>query len=580
VTLGHLDPAATSDPLAPHRYIADPARSVSSGTPLADERGIGELTLGGFLRDVCQKYADREALVHRDDSGSVERWSYRDLWDRSMAVARALVAGGLGKGERVGILMTNRPEFLAGVFGTALAGGVAAPFSTFSTPAELAFLLDLSGVSVLLLERSVLKKDFLAILQALEPAVGTSSTGLISEAFPFLRMLAVIGDEVPPGVLTWENFLASGAAMRDDQVTLRAKVVAPADPGVLFFSSGSTARAKGILSAHRAVTLQMWRMGPHQGLAEGVRAWTANGFFWSGNFAMVVGGALAKGGAIILQRTFQPDEALTLMSSESVEFLFAWPHQWEQLMAAPNWQTTDLSSLVYLDRASPIASHPTVDVDWIEPRQCYGNTETFTLSAAYPAGTTAEAAGNSHGLPLPGNVIAIVDPLTGAVVPLGERGEIAVKGPTLMLGYLGIPLADSLDDNGFLRTGDGGLLDLAGRLHWEGRLNDIIKTGGANVSPLEIDEILGACPQVKVVQTIGVPHDSLGELVVSCIVLHDGCTLSEADVRGLARERLASYKVPRRVLFFEPHELAFTGSAKVKTADLRALAAQRIDAVG
>ena len=186
----------------------------------------------------------------------------------------------------------------------------------------------------------------------------------------------------------------------------------------------------------------------------------------------------------------------------------------------------------------------------------------------------------SHGVPCHGNTFKIVDPLSGEVVPLGERGEIAVKGPTLMLGYVGVPLDESLDAEGFLRTGDGGWFDEQGRLHWEGRLNDIIKTGGANVSPVEIDAVIAAHPAVKVTQTVGVPHDTLGEVVVACIVPHEGARLDEDTVRNFVKERLASYKVPRQVLFFSEDELQLTGSAKIKTADLRALVAKRLDPSG
>jgi acyl-CoA synthetase (AMP-forming)/AMP-acid ligase II len=223
-----------------------------------------------------------------------------------------------------------------------------------------------------------------------------------------------------------------------------------------------------------------------------------------------------------------------------------------------------------------MARHSTVKTSWVEPRHCYGNTETFTLSTGYPANTPRETAGNSHGLPLAGNSLKIVDPLSGIVVPVGARGEIAVKGPTLMLGYLGVPLDETLDDEGYFRTGDGGYVDAAGRLFWEGRLNDIIKTGGANVSPVEIDSVLKDCPGVKVAQTVGVPHETLGELVVTCIVPNEGATLDEATVRNFAREKLASYKVPRRVLFCGESDLQLTGSAKVKTGDLRNLAARML----
>lgn len=567
-----------NDWLLLHQYVSDPALSLSRGPALESEPGLGALTLGGFLGEVAQRFGPREALVQAGPHGTPERWTYADLRDRSHTVARALIACGLGKGERVGVLMTNRAEFLAAVFGTALAGGVAAPLSTFSTPAELEYLVAASGCKVLLLDRRVLKKDFAQMLCDLEPAIAKAAPGALkSRMFPHLRHLAMVDSDAPLGAIEpWDAFLARGAGVPDGLVAARAASIAPSDPGLLFFSSGSTGKPKGILSAHRGGAIQMWRMRRQQGLGDDVRYWTANGFFWSGNFAMAVGATLAAGGSLVLQRTFDPEEALRLMEAEKVTFLFAWPHQWAQLIDAPNWLETDLSALKYIDVDSSITRHPTVKTSWVQPHHCYGNTETLTLTTAYPAGTSRDAAASSHGLPLPGNRLKIVDPLTGQIVPVGERGEIAIKGPTLMLGYLGVPLDETLDAEGYFRSGDGGYVDEKGRLFWEGRLNDIIKTGGANVSPVEVDDILKTCPGVKVAQTVGVPDDLLGELVVACIVPQDGAVLTEDGIRGFAREKLASYKLPRRVLFFTTDELETTGSAKVKTAELRKLAQERL----
>ena len=228
----------------------------------------------------------------------MERWSYRDLWDRSVEVAKALVACGLGKGERVGVLMTNRAEFLSAVFGSALAGGTSVPLSTFSTPHELEYLLARSACSILILERRVLKKDFAQILCDLEPAIGTASAGaLTSLKFPFLRHLAMVDSDTARGAIeSWGIFLARGAKVPTGQVEARAEAVTPADPAALFFSSGSTNKPKGILSAHRGVAIQLWRMRRQQGLGDDVRTWTANGFFWSGNFAMVIGGNFRPAG--------------------------------------------------------------------------------------------------------------------------------------------------------------------------------------------------------------------------------------------------------------------------------------------
>lgn len=557
--------------------MADTPLSIIRGKPLEEEEGLGTLTLAGWLREVTEKYGPREALVmHEGDT--VTRWTYDDLWDRANEVARSLIACGVGKGTHVGVLMTNRPEFLSALWGAALSGATAVALSTFSTAHELEFMLTSSGCSVLLLERRVLKKDFSDMVAGLDPAIGDAAPGeLMSPKFPFLRHVAALGGG--DGMIEeWDEFLKRGADIPNELVDATSRAATPADPGIILYSSGSTALPKGIINSNRAAALQLWRWKRFFQTSDDIRTWSANGFFWSGNFGMAIGGTLSAGGSLILQSTFQPEEALMLMEKEKATMPIAWPHQWPQLEAASNWNDVDLSSLSYVNPNMPIGKHPTVSSTWQEPICAYGNTETFTISSIFESGTPDERIAGSSGEPQPGMIFKIVDPMTGETMPLGERGEIAVKGPTLMMGYIGIPLDESLDEQGFFRTGDGGYVDGENRLYWEGRLNDIIKTGGANVSPLEIDETIRDVPGVKLCQTVGVPHDTLGELVVTCVVPHDGETLSEDAIRAAAKEKLASYKVPRRVLFFAEDELEKTGTNKIKTADLRKLAAERLEA--
>ncbi|HEX8055077.1 MAG TPA: class I adenylate-forming enzyme family protein [Novosphingobium sp.] len=553
--------------------------SIARGIPLSEESGIGPLTLGRYVREIVKRYGPREAAMIELD-GKVERWTYDQMLAKSLEVAKALIASGTGKGTRVGILVTNRLEFLSSVFGAALAGCIANPISTFFTATELDEVLKQSGCSVLLLERKVLKKDFADMMIELEPAIASAKPGeLASQRYPYLRHLALIDSDTGEGAIEgWSTFLARGRDVADALVEATTEQVAPADPGVLLFSSGSTGKAKGILSANRAVCLQLWRWPQWYDIQPEAppRTWSANGFFFSGNFVMALGGALSSGGTLLLQRWFDAEEALALMDKEKATMPLAWPHQWALLAAAPNYDSVNLSSLRYLDRTMLLAKHPTVHTEWTEPGQAYGNTETFTLITVFKAGTPREVASTSHGEPAAGATVKIVDPLTGETMPLGEEGEIAVKGPTLMLGYVGIPLDQSLDDEGFLRTSDGGYLDAEGRLFWKGRLNDIIKTGGANVSPLEIDAVIRDHRGVKLTQTVGIPDELLGELVVACIVPNEGVTLTEDEIKAFAKEKLAAYKVPRRVLFFAESDFATTGSSKIKTADLRKLVGDRL----
>lgn len=554
-----------------------PSEATIHGRPLSDEP-LGALTLGGFLRDVHAKYRGREALVFHSPTGVV-RLSYDQVWTEANAVARALLARGVTKETRVGLLATNRPEWVIAMFGIALAGGTCVAMSTFASRDEFEYQLRIGDVSLLIFERSVLKRDFAAELLQLVPELAESrSTPLLSTRLPFLRGAVCIDDGKPVGgaVETWNAFVRSGPESFAPLVEAIDAEVAPTDRALVFFSSGSTAKPKAILHAHRAAAIQCWRWRRVFNLDPDVRTWTANGFFWSGNFCMALGSTFSAGGCLVLQRYFATDEALQLMQIERVSLPLAWPHQWAKLCEDPTYATTDLSSLYYVPNAAPLRAHPTVKTDWREPTSVYGNTETLTINTIWPADTPAAIAEGNHGEALPGNTVRIVNPIAGEVLRREQSGEIAVKGPTLMLGYLRIAAEDTFDSEGFFRTGDGGFIDPQGRLHWQGRLNDIIKTGGANVSPPEIDAVIQQCPGVKIAATVGVPHDTLGEVVVACIVPDEGVTLDEATVRAFAGERLSAYKVPRRVLFVAEADLTLTGSNKVKTAPLRELVVKRL----
>jgi fatty-acyl-CoA synthase len=548
--------------------------STIRGVPLADE-SVGALTLGGFLREVCRANGAKEALVFYPPSGPVIRRSYADVWQEACLVARALIARGVTKETRVGLLATNRPEWITAMFGIAIAGGTCVALSTFAKGAELEYQVRSGDVSLLIFERSVIGRDFAAELMEFCPELAQPQPEVRSTRLPFLRR-AVCIDDTPAGACeSWPDFLKNNLAPAGLLEAVGAEI-APTDRGLVFFSSGTTAKPKAIVHAHRAAALMCWRWRHIFALDPNVRTWSANGFFWSGNFAMALGSTLAAGGCLVLQRHFETGEALRLMQTERVSMPIGWPHQWARLVADPAWNEVDLSSLHYVGERLPTRNHPTVKSDWQEPMSAYGSTETFTLVTVHPSGTPAEVAADNHGVPLPGNTIRIIDPMSGRVLPRNEAGEIAVKGPTLMLGYLRVPAEDVFDTEGFFWTGDGGFIDTEGRLHWQGRLNDIIKTGGANVSPPEIDAVLADYPGVKIAATVGVPHDTLGEIVVACIVPETGVTLDEDTVRAFVAKRLSSYKVPRRVLFMQEADLTLTGSNKVKLGPLRELATRRL----
>jgi acyl-CoA synthetase (AMP-forming)/AMP-acid ligase II len=299
--------------------------------------------------------------------------------------------------------------------------------------------------------------------------------------------------------------------------------------------------------------LQSWRFARLLELAPDDRVWGAFPFFWTAGFAMVMGATLAAGACLVLQEYFEPGEALRLLERERVTIAHAWPHQLAEMENHADWAKVDLASLRKIDATAAFARHPTVDVKepWV-PRPAYGLSETFTIVTSWDCGL------------LPGNQARIVD------------GEIRVKGPTLMKGYWKVPPTETFDANGFFATGDAGYIDAEGRLHWTGRLTELIKTAGANVSPIEIETALFEHPDLAAAAVVGIPDATFGEVVVLCAVPHPGHRVDEAAIRSYLLTRLASYKVPRHVVAVAESELVLTGSAKIRTEALRRLVLDRL----
>jgi len=528
------------------------------GPPIDQVEGIGALTLGGFLTEVADRFGPNEALVFDDPlrDGATVRWTYADLQAEARRVAGGLVGLGVGPGERVAILMGNRPEAVASLFGVALAAAVAVPLSTFAPPGELAHMLDQADVAVALTQDRLLERRFgddLATLQRRRPG---------------LRRVAVLGTP------SWDDLLAAGASLDPDALAAATSD----DDALIIFSSGTTSTPKGMLHGHRAPTLQFWLQAQLFGRHPATRMFSALPLFWTAGLNTAMGATLAAGGCWVMQETFAPGPALALMARERVTEPYTLPHQTAALEEHPDWAATDLSSLRCVYGKSAFARHPTVEGDpgWVMPVG-YGLSETCASFVSHRSSTPRELTRQSIGRLLPGNRLRVVDPGSGRSLGVGEEGELAIQGPTLMKGYLGESPEDSLDDDGFFHTGDTGSVDADGFVHFGGRLTEMIKTGGANVSPAELEVQLRACPSVKLSRIVGVPDDRLDQLVVACITLKDGAAATEADIQAFLRERVSAYKVPKRVLFFPDGDIPMTTSqTKVRDDALVRLVTERL----
>lgn len=537
-----------------------------AGPALADTSGIGALTLPGFLAEVVARHGPAEAIVVDDAlrGGETVRWTYAELGDRARRIGRALIDLGVGPGQTVGIVMGNRPEAVAAIFGATMAGAVAAPLSTFATRSELAFMAARAEITVALAQERLLARRFGDDLTDLQPDL------------PHLRHVAVLGEA------SWDELDARAERVTDQALDERIAAVSPDDPALVIFSSGTTSEPKAILHGHRSPALQFWLQAQIFGRHRETRLFSALPLFWTAGLNTAVGSTLAVGGCWVAQEVFEPAAALALMAREAVTEPYTLPHQTTALAEHPDWAATDLSALRCVYGKSAYARHPAVhgDPDWVMPVG-YGLSETCAFVSAHRSDGGRAQAKVGSGWLLPGTQLRVIDPDTGAVLGVGDEGELAVAGATRMLRYLGTEPEAYFDADGFFHTGDAGHVDPDGIVHYTGRRTEMIKTGGANVSPAELEVQLRACPAVKLARIVGLPDERLDQIVVACIVRRDDAKadVDERAIQAFLRERVAAYKVPKHVVFFADGEIPMTSSdTKVRDDDLLALVRERLAA--
>ena len=541
---------------------------MAEATEIDNER----LTMGRFLTEIADEFGESCAIrFNREDI------SYIELQSRSRALAKALVAAGVVKGARVAVQMANRPEWAVASFATGLIGAVLVPINTFATSEERDYILRHSDASLLIVQPQLLKHRYLESLLKDHPSICEAPAGqLYLNALPQLRRVVCL--EAGQGtVADYDSFIEAGATVPDAIIDEMSSEMHPMDDCCIIYTSGTTSNPKGVLHAHRAPVLQGHRFAELVLFTTEDRLYTSYPFFWTAGMAMSLMAPLAKGTKLILQEVFNPEEALLAIEQEKVTCIHAWPHQHKALGEHPSCKERDLTSLVKLDAFSALKPYAGIkDDNYGVHGSAYGLTETFTIASMTKADADASIREKTTGLPLYGNIFRIVDPDSGERLPQGKEGEITLKGLSFMRGYYKRLPEDYLDDDGFFHTQDGGFIDDDGYLHWTGRISSMIKTGGANVSPLEIENAAGKMPELRVGLPVGISHPIMGQVIVLCALKTAGADTDEARVRAFLKQHLAAYKLPKCVLFFKEDELSFTGSAKIQVGPLREAAIARL----
>ncbi len=528
-------------------------------------------TVPELLRRTVAGHADSTLIVHGE-----RRLSYSDLERESAEIAKGLLARGIGKGTRVAIWMPNGPDWLIAWAAAARIGAWVIPLNTFYRPPEVGWALRHSDSHCLLTFSKFLNNDHLAMLEEAVPGLASQKDcALRFPSHPYLREIVAWGDadrdwcEVGPDAL--RNAARDAPAIDDAFLRSVENSVAPSDALVMIYSSGSTGDPKGAVHSHGSIIRHSHNLNQFRDLVSDDRLYSPMPFFWVGGLVFSLLSAMHSGACLLTEDSFEPGATLAFLERERATQVAGWPHYAKAMVEHPTFAERDLSSV----RAGNLYDVLPDDVRPKDPElrsNSLGMTETCgphtfdRMDVDLP-----EALRGSFGHAVPGVEHKVVDPETGKQLPRGESGEICVRGYSLMQGLHKCEREDVFDAEGFYHTGDGGYFDADGILFFQTRLGDLIKTGGANVTPREVEASLEAHPSVREAYVVGLPDETRGQIVTAAIVLQSGEEASAEDLRRSVKSELSAYKVPRAFHFYSHEELPFTDSGKIDKRSLIAL---------
>ena len=536
--------------MSPETARLDPALSHTAGptdTPLLEE------TIGANFDATVARFPDREALV---DVPSGRRWSYAELQGEVDTLARALLAVGVAPGDRVGVWAPNCPEWTILQYATAKMGAILVNINPAYRSHELSYVLNQSEISHLFAVEQFKSSNYAQMVEEVradcEDLVGVTYFGTDA----------------------WADLLGRASEVSPERLAEVAAGLDRLDPINIQYTSGTTGFPKGATLSHRNILNNGYFVGELCRYTEADRVCIPVPFYHC--FGMVMGNlACTTHGAcmVIPAAGFDPAATLTAVQQEKVTSLYGVPTMFIAEWALPNFADYDISTV----RTGIMAGSPCpatmmtklIDAGIDEMTICYGMTETSPVSTQTRTDDSFERKVGTVGPVAPHLEIKIVDPVTGETVPRGSAGEFCTKGYSVMIGYWNQPdkTAEAIQD-GWMHTGDLGVMDADGFVQITGRIKDMVIRGGENVYPREIEEFLYTHPDILDAQVIGVPDEKYGEELCAWIRMREGATpLDAATVRAFATGKLAHYKIPRYVQIVDEFPMTVTG--KIRKVEMR-----------
>ncbi len=534
-----------------------------------------KVSMGGLVDRAAAQFGQREALYYAG-----QRWSFADCQAEVDRVAKGLITLGIQPGEKVSLWMPNCPEWISSMFAVLKIGAVLVPINTRFRTADLEYVVRQSDSTTLItVDRSGPVRYF-DMVRELCPDLAQSHPDQLHVArLSDLRRIIILGEQRYAGTHAWADLLARAGSIPDAALAERHHAVDPDGTALIMYTSGTTGFPKGVMHNHniiRNITDQANRMGvtPRDVILMYLPLFHAFGLFEGPLMSMLTGARM------VLTTLFDPAEALALIAHEKATLLYGFDTHFHDLMTHPQCATTDLRSLrVGLLAAGMASSEPVARK--AQQLLCptltgWGMTEVGVGALLSFLDSSVDDRCLGSGWPLPGYEFKVIDPATGQVLPPGAMGELCTRGYGVMLAYYKKPeeTAKAIDADGWLHTGDMAIRRDDGMIRFLGRYKEILKVGGENVDPVEVEAFLLQHPSVNQVKIVGVPDARLSEVGAACLILNPGASVTATDLIEFCRGKLASFKIPRHILFVK--EFPMTSSGKVQKFRLREAVMQEL----
>jgi fatty-acyl-CoA synthase len=524
-------------------------------------------TLNHVLDGAAEVHADKEAIVTPD-----ERITYSEFHEKVRMFARGLLDLGVRKGDRVGVLLSNRPEWFIATYAIERIGATMVGMNTWFKQDELQYVLRKADVSVLVTVDGFLDNNYLRMLSEIDPAITETTDCRVNSAdLPVLQCVIVV-DNAPSWAISWADVVSRADAVSSDRLDAVTAEILPSDDAYILFSSGTTGQPKPIVLCHDGLVTNPRSIGSRLGVSADDRFWLALPLFFSFAACNESITALAHGATLVLQRQFDPEVAIDRIEAEECTIVYGMGNMFKQMECVDADLNAAFESVQIGLVVSPVALRERLETEHGIDKvlTCYGLTEVSAICAITHHEDTLKKRLHTEGRPLANVDIRIKDPDSGAEVSPGEEGEICIRSRTMFREYLKMPqkTREVFDADGYFHTGDIGWLDPDGRVIFEGRMKDMIKTGGINVSPQEVQNVLHDHPAVSESVVVGLPDKEKDEVVAAVVRSDPNSDVSEDEIIMFCEERMAAYKVPSVVIIRET-DFPRTDTGKVRKFEVQ-----------